>query len=109
MCNCAQGSSAGYPTTPSTVTTAGGGYPSSGVTGGYSSGGTYGGNSGSTGYSTIGSSGSSSPLDTAVQGSAGARRSLLLTRIFKSALKMGKEMLTLRSESSQVNIKQQYT
>ncbi|KAK9908916.1 hypothetical protein WJX75_004629 [Coccomyxa subellipsoidea] len=64
-----QGASSGYPTTPTTVTTSGGGYPSAGITGGYSSGGTTGGSS--TGYSTLGGSGSSSPLDTAVQGAAG--------------------------------------
>ena len=69
-----QGASSGYPTTPTTVTTSGGGYPSAGITGGYSSGGTTGGSS--TGYSTLGGSGSSSPLDTAVQGAAGTPGSL---------------------------------
>ncbi|CAL8462033.1 g1564 [Coccomyxa elongata] len=68
-----QGATAGYPNTPTTATTASGGYPSSGITGGYpgtgSSGGSTAAGGSSSGYSTLG--GSSSPLDTALQGAAG--------------------------------------
>ncbi len=71
----AQGATAGYPNTPTTATTASGGYPSSGITGGYpgtaSSGAATTTGGSSSGYSTLG--GSSSPLDTALQGAAGAR------------------------------------